>query len=52
MGSYKGTYALAGVKIKSEGMGETLAFIEKTWREIFPDYAYESWFLDQQIANY
>lgn len=52
MGSYKATYAIMGIKIQMQGFPETLAYIEKSWRDIFPDYAYESWFLDQQIANY
>jgi putative ABC transport system permease protein len=44
-------YYDAGIKISSANMSETLAFIEKNWNELYPDYFFEYSFMDQFVAN-
>lgn len=39
----------AGIKMNSENFTETLAMIEKNWNDLYPDYYFEYFFLDQQL---
>jgi putative ABC transport system permease protein len=41
----------ASIKIKSENIPETLAFIDKTWKEFSPDYPFSYTFVDSSIDN-
>ena len=52
MGAWKSVYQGIGIKIEPDKTKETLAFIEKTWTQTFPDYVYEYEFLDQKIAGF
>ena len=40
------------IKFSSEDYAETLAYIEKTWREINPEFAFAYYFLDEDIAQF
>ena len=44
-------YYDAGIRISSENMSETLAFIEKTWSDLHPDYSFEYSFMDEYIET-
>jgi putative ABC transport system permease protein len=44
-------YYDAGIKISSENMSETIAFIEKTWNDLYPEYFFEFSFLDDYIGT-
>jgi len=52
LSTLKNTYMVINVKLSSRDLSATLPFIEKNWREIFPDYAYEYTFVDDQIASF
>ncbi|GHM98884.1 ABC transporter permease [Cytophagales bacterium WSM2-2] len=39
------------LKVKAEGMKETLAFMEETWKKVLPGATFEHAFLDEQFAN-
>lgn len=39
------------VKVKAEGMKETLAFIEQSWKKVNPGSTFDYAFLDEQFAN-
>jgi ABC-type antimicrobial peptide transport system permease subunit len=43
-------YHVAGVKINSENVSETLSQIESAWKEVFPQYVFDYTFLDEAIA--
>ena len=40
------------IKLSSKDYAETLAYIEKTWREINPEFAFAYYFLDEDIAQF
>lgn len=44
-------YYDAGIQISSKNMSETLAFIEKNWNDLFPDYYFDYAFMDQYIET-
>ncbi len=44
-------YVDAGIQIQTGNMAETLAFIEKTWNELHPDYYFEYSFLDDELGK-
>jgi putative ABC transport system permease protein len=46
-----GTFTNFGIKIAGDNPSETLAFVEKTWREHFPEKVFESQFLDRALAE-
>lgn len=52
MGCWKENYELMNVKIASSDMKGALTFIKRNWDETFPDYVYESRFLDQKIESF
>jgi putative ABC transport system permease protein len=39
------------IKAKAEGMKETIAFIEETWKKVMPGSTFDYAFLDDQFAN-
>ncbi len=39
------------IKVKAEGMQESLAFIEETWKKVMPGSTFDYAFLDDQFAN-
>lgn len=39
------------IKVKADGMKETLTFVEETWKKVFPGSTFEFAFLDDQFAN-
>lgn len=47
----KDLYGLIGIKLTSKEAYMTLTNIEKVWNEIFPDYIFEYYFLDDKIAS-
>ncbi len=40
-----------GVKVNAANFSETIAFIEKEWSAVFPDYYFEYEFLDEKLAD-
>lgn len=46
-----GTFSQFGIKIAATNTPSTLAFIEKTWKEFFPEKVFEHRFLDESIAD-
>ena len=40
------------IKLGSESYEETLAFIEETWRDVNPDFAFAYYFLDEDTAQF
>jgi putative ABC transport system permease protein len=50
--SRKKYYSLAGVKIRSENISETIASINTIWDKYFPEYYFENSFLDENIAKF
>jgi predicted permease len=52
MSTWKNLYQTAGIKIAPGDPKPTLAAIEKLWNETYPEYVYESEFLDTKIANF
>jgi ABC-type antimicrobial peptide transport system permease subunit len=52
MSSWKNLYQNIGIKIAAGDPKPTLASVEKLWNETFPEFVYESEFLDHKIANF
>jgi len=52
MGSWKGVYRIANIKVLSANMPQTLASVEKLFNTTFPDNMYEYQFLDDKIATF
>jgi predicted permease len=46
------TYAETAIKIRSANINATKAAIDKVWNEFYPEYAYTSTFLDEDIAHF
>lgn len=44
-------YYEAGIKIKGENFKQTIASIEQTWTQLFPEYNFEYEFLDEHLAK-
>ncbi len=44
-------YYSAGIKISSDKLPEAMAFIEDTWKEVYPDEYFEYEFLDEHLAS-
>lgn len=45
-------YSVAGVKLKSANPAGTQAAIEAAWNQDFPEYAYTSAYMDENINNF
>ncbi|MBL0023969.1 MAG: ABC transporter permease [Saprospiraceae bacterium] len=52
MSTWKNVYQTINIKIKPGAEKNTLAFVEKNWNEVFPDYVYQYKFLDETIADF
>lgn len=39
------------VRLPAGKMGEKIAFLEKTWKEIYPDFGFDYWFIDEEFAR-
>lgn len=52
MGSWSNVYQKLNIKIAPQNIPQTLAGIEKTWNNTFPDGIYEYQFLDKKIAEF
>lgn len=52
MGPWKDLYRQIGIKIDLANASQTLAYIEKTWNETYPEYVYQQQFLDEKINNF
>jgi putative ABC transport system permease protein len=52
MSTWKGLYQQLGLKIDATNTKQTLAFIEKTWNDTYPEYVYSQTFLDEKINNF
>jgi putative ABC transport system permease protein len=46
-----GSFTNFGIKIANSRVPETLAFIERTWREFFPEKVFESRFLEDNLQD-
>ena len=40
------------VKIRAAQLNETLGFIEKTWKEFYPEWIFEHQFVDERVSRY
>jgi len=45
-------YTVTGVKLRSSNLHNTQAAVESAWNEVFPEYAYTTAFLDDDLANF
>ena len=52
LGTWKDTYNTINIKIRQGKEKQTLAYTEKIWNEIYPDYVYQYRFLDDSIAEF
>lgn len=43
-------YSLAGLKLQTADIAGTLAAVEKTWNDVYPEYVFEAKFLDEKVA--
>jgi putative ABC transport system permease protein len=46
-----GSFTAFGIKINNANVPETMAFIERTWREFFPEKVFEGQFLSDNIQD-
>ncbi|MEP6948895.1 MAG: ABC transporter permease [Ginsengibacter sp.] len=49
---YKDRYVVTGVKLRSSNIPATKAEVESAWNKSFPEYAYTTSFMDQDIADF
>ena len=52
IGSWKGAYGMAGIKLNSAMYSQALPAIEKIWKSAYPKYVYSYQFLDDKINSY
>jgi putative ABC transport system permease protein len=52
LSTWKGVYQTINIKIKPGSEKTVLPFIEKLWKNTYPDYVYDYQFLDQTIENF
>lgn len=45
-------YAITAIKIRSNNMAKTQAIIQGDWNKFYPEYAYTSSFMEDNIANF
>jgi ABC-type antimicrobial peptide transport system permease subunit len=48
----KDRYGVTGIKVKSTNIPKTKAAIEAAWNQYFPEYAYTSSYMDEDIARF
>lgn len=39
------------VRLPASQMGEKIAFLEKTWKTVFPDFGFDFWFVDEEFGR-
>lgn len=39
------------IKVSTSNMGESLALIEEKWKEIYPEYGFDNWFINDEFAR-
>ncbi len=44
-------FSIFTVRVRSENIGETMAFLESTWQQFDPDHPFTSSFFDQRFAS-
>jgi len=49
---YTEFYGTTGIKLKSANTQQTIASIQKIWEDFFPEYAYTSWFMEENINKF
>jgi putative ABC transport system permease protein len=49
---YKDRYIVTGVKLRSSNIPATKAEVESAWNKSFPEYAYTTSFMDEDIADF
>jgi len=52
MGSWNQVYGTVAIKLHPQQIKQTLAYVEKTWATLYPDYVYQYEFLDAKIAGF
>jgi ABC-type antimicrobial peptide transport system permease subunit len=45
-------YGVTGIKFKTSNIGKTKAAVETVWNQYFPEYAYTSKFMDENINDF
>ncbi|MEO6405201.1 MAG: ABC transporter permease [Ferruginibacter sp.] len=45
-------YWLTGVKLKTANTAQTQASVERAWNQVYPEYAYTTSFMDDNIADF
>jgi putative ABC transport system permease protein len=40
------------IKVRAEHLNETLAFLEKTWKDFYPEWVFEHQFVDERVRKY
>jgi ABC-type antimicrobial peptide transport system permease subunit len=48
----KDRYSVTGLKLRSSNIQKTKAAVEAVWNQFFPEYAYTSSFMDENITNF
>lgn len=39
------------VRLPAGKVGDKIAFLERTWKEVFPDFGFDYWFIDEEFAR-
>jgi len=39
------------VRLPAEQMGEKIAVLERAWKEVFPDFGFDYWFVDEEFGR-
>ena len=39
------------VRLPAGKMGDKIAYLEKTWKEVFPGFGFDYWFVDEEFAH-
>lgn len=39
------------VRLGASGIGEKILFLERTWKQVFPSFGFDYWFLDDEFAH-
>ncbi|MEO8413103.1 MAG: ABC transporter permease [Ginsengibacter sp.] len=52
MGEWSDFYSLTSIKLRSSDIAQTRAGIQAVWNRFFPEYAFSSSFMDENIANF
>lgn len=45
-------YSVTGVKLRSQNINKTQAAVETAWNETFPEYAYTTSYMDENLAEF